>query len=87
MIPVLLPGDEVLVDRRAYRDQPPRQGDIVLAQRPDKPQVTMIKRVSSVLEDGRLILLGDNPDQSTDSRLFGPVLPHLIQGKITSKFG
>lgn len=87
MIPVLQPGDEVLVDLRAYQQKPPRVGDIVLAQRPDKPQVTMIKRVSSILEEGSLVLIGDNPNQSTDSRTFGPVNPGLIQGKVTSKFG
>ena len=87
MIPQLKPGDEVLVNPRAYRTQTPYVGDIIVAHRPDRLGVTMIKRVSSVLEDGRLFLIGDNPDASTDSRSFGPVPRGFIVGKVTSKFG
>ena len=87
MIPQLLPGDEVLVNPCAYRHQIPLEGDIVLAQRPDRPDVMMIKRVSSIAEDGRIILLGDNHDASTDSRTFGPVALIHVKGKVTSKFG
>jgi nickel-type superoxide dismutase maturation protease len=86
MIPNFQPGDEILVDLRAYRQEPPQAGDIVLAFRPDRTDVTMIKRVASVAHDGRLILLGDNPAASTDSRSFGPVPPANILGKATSKF-
>ncbi len=87
MIPLLKAGDEVLVNPRAYRNQAPCVDDIVVAHRPDRPTVTMIKRVSSILKDGRIILLGDNPDASTDSRYFGPVPLENIIGKVTSKFG
>lgn len=87
MIPILQPGDEVLFDPRAYHNQTPQVGDIVVAQRPDRPGVTMIKRISALLEDGRLILLGDNRAASTDSRTFGPVAHANLLGKVTSKFG
>ena len=86
MIPDLRPGDEILVDVRAYRQDPPQAGDIVVAYRPDRIDVIMIKRVASVAQDGRLILLGDNPAYSTDSRSFGPVPSENILGKATSKF-
>ena len=86
MIPKLQPGDELLVDSRAYRHQSPQVGDIVVAQRPDRTNVTIIKRVASVEKDGRLYLLGDNPTSSTDSRSFGLVPPANILGKATSKF-
>lgn len=86
MLPGLQPGDEVLVDARAYRQLPPQPGDIVLAVRPDRAAVTLIKRVQAIDADGRLFLLGDNPTASTDSRLFGPVPPENVLGKVTSKF-
>lgn len=86
MIPDLQPGDEVLVDSRAYQHLSPQIGDIVVASRPDRTGVTIIKRVQSVDKDGRLYLLGDNPASSTDSRSFGPVPTSNIFGKVTSKF-
>ena len=87
MIPNLQPGDELLVDSRAYRHYSPQVGDVVVARRPDRTNVTIIKRVASVEQDGRLVLLGDNPTSSTDSRSFGLVPTVNIIGKATSKFG
>ncbi len=49
-----------------------RVGDVVLARRPDRPEVEMVKRIEAVDGD-RLVLAGDNPAASTDSRTFGPV--------------
>ena len=86
MIPHLQPGDELLVDHRAYRQRSPQVGDIVVAHRPDRTEITIIKRVDAVEQDGRLFLLGDNPASSTDSRSFGLVPPENILGKATSKF-
>lgn len=85
MFPLLTAGDEVLVDHRAYRQQPPQVGDIVVAQHPAQADLQIIKRVAAVGGDGRFHLKGDNPDpaQSSDSL----VLPHLILGRVTSKFG
>jgi nickel-type superoxide dismutase maturation protease len=86
MLPGLKPGDEILVDTRAYRQKLPQIGDIVMVLRPDRPSVTMIKRIQTVEADGRLFLAGDNPAASTDSRFFGPVSLQNILGKATSKF-
>lgn len=87
MLPGLAAGDEILVDKRAYRTTSPQAGDVVIARRPDRPEVEIVKRVTAVTKSGRFFLTGDNPDASTDSRHFGPVTVNDILGKVTSKFG
>ncbi|MCA9949187.1 MAG: nickel-type superoxide dismutase maturation protease [Anaerolineales bacterium] len=87
MLPDLAAGDELLVDPRAYRQQKPQIGDVVIAQRPDRSGIEIVKRVTAVTENDRYFLTGDNPHASTDSRHFGPVGANHILGKVTSKFG
>ena len=86
MLPLLKPGDEVLVDPKAYRQARPRPGDIVIAQHPRRTNLHVIKRVVTVTENGNCILKGDNPSESTDSRTFGPVSPKQILGRVTGRF-
>ncbi|MGF1489550.1 MAG: nickel-type superoxide dismutase maturation protease [Prochloraceae cyanobacterium] len=86
MIPLLKPGDGLLVDLTAYRHKRPRQGDIVIAWHPHQTNLKIVKRVTSVLDDGSCILLGDNPAESTDSRFFGPIASQNILGKVCSRF-
>ncbi|NEO16997.1 MULTISPECIES: nickel-type superoxide dismutase maturation protease [unclassified Moorena] len=86
MIPLLQPGEELLIDPRAYRHMPPKVGDIVVARHPYRKQLRLVKRVTVVLEDGRCFLQGDNPIESTDSRSFGLVDSQQIIGKVTSRF-
>jgi nickel-type superoxide dismutase maturation protease len=86
MLPVLKPGDDVLIDPDAYRHDPPGLGDIVITRHPLRSDVQLIKRVITVLDDGRLQLEGDNPSESTDSRSFGLVSPEHLRGRVTSRF-
>lgn len=86
MLPLLLPGDEVLVDRGAYRRSLPCQEDIVVIRSPKSPDILSIKRVTAVRQSGACFVRGDNPSQSTDSRVFGWVEPSLILGRVTSRF-
>ncbi len=87
MRPLLRPGDEVLVDPRAYRRRPPAPGDLVVARHPYQTGVKLIKRVQEVDEHGRCRLIGDNPLYSSDSRSFGRITPENILGRVTSRFG
>jgi nickel-type superoxide dismutase maturation protease len=59
------------------------EGDIVLATHPFKADVLVVKRIHRVETDGRLFLVGDNPDPlaSEDSHNFGPVSPDAVRGK------
>lgn len=86
MAPLLKPGDELLINPRAYRHNPPNPGDIVVAQHPYRPNLRLIKRVEGGLQNGRYILKGDNPAESSDSRAFGAVAAEQIVGQVTGKF-
>ena len=77
MLPTLKSGDIVLVDPRPIIGH----GDIVLAAHPFKKSVKMLKRVRSVNGEGRFVLVGDNPDASSDSRTFGSIGRSDILGK------
>ncbi|TMF07083.1 MAG: nickel-type superoxide dismutase maturation protease [Chloroflexi bacterium] len=74
MLPALSPGERVLFDRLAYRLDGPRLGDVVLARHPAPPGVRLIKRVAEQegLAPDEFWLLGDNAEESTDSRTLGP---------------
>jgi len=82
MRPTLRPGDQVLIDPSAYRRHPPRIGDVVLARHPYRRDVEMVKRIARTLPDGRLLLSGDNPEESTDSRTLGAIPPGLLRGRV-----
>jgi nickel-type superoxide dismutase maturation protease len=77
MRPTLDEDDVVIVTRRCS----PAVGDVVLVEHPFKKSVAMLKRVDSVTENGRIVLRGDNPNESTDSRTFGSVPIEYIKGK------
>jgi nickel-type superoxide dismutase maturation protease len=86
MAPLLQPGDEVLVDPRAYKQVVPRVGDVVVSRHPYRVDVRLVKRITAIFEDGRCLLAGDNPSDSTDSRSFGAVAPQQILGRVISRF-
>ncbi len=85
MLPLLTADDEVLVDPRAYRRQPPRVGEVVVAQHPTQANLRIIKRITQVEDDGHLQLIGDNPDPAQNSASRVP--RQLILGRVTSRFG
>ena len=62
-------------------------GDVVLARHPFKSNVTMVKRVHSINEEGRFFLVGDHPDptSSEDSHNFGHVDITAVLGRWTGE--
>ena len=77
MTPTLTDGTYVLI-------APSKQflaGDIVLANHPFKKSVKILKRIESITPDGDYFLVGDNKDESADSRSFGAVLAKEVFGK------
>ena len=75
MSPVLLPGDRLLV----WRTHRPRAGAVVALVDPRDETRVLVKRVARVDGD-TVVVLGDNPAASTDSRSFGPVQRGMVIG-------
>jgi len=85
MRPTLPPGARVVAGPVSAGDL--RSGRLVLAMRPDRPGVELVKRIQAgpgdtlvgqdgqpaVLQPDEFFLVGDDPTRSTDSRHFGPV--------------
>nr|WP_293108122.1 nickel-type superoxide dismutase maturation protease [Okeania sp. SIO2F4] len=86
MFPLLKPGEEVLVDMRAYRHCLPEIGDLIVAEHPHRQDLKIIKLVAFVDEKGDCFLMGENQEESSDSRSFGFVSSQQIIGRVTSKF-
>jgi signal peptidase I len=82
MEPGLRSGDWLLVTSLGG---PYRVGDIVLAADPRVPDRLVLKRIAAI-HDGRCTLLGDQPEQSTDSREFGPVPLAEIRGRAIFRY-
>jgi nickel-type superoxide dismutase maturation protease len=85
MRPLLIPGEEVLIDPAAYRHTPPQPGDLVVAQHPQQPELRLIKGVVSV-DAQDCFLQGVNLEASTDSRTFGQVPLTYLLGRVVCRF-
>ncbi len=85
MSPLYSNGDIILLDTQAYVEQHPVVGDIIVCKHPYIKDYLMIKQIADIQEDGRFFVLGINPDESTDSRSFGAILPSAVLGKVVGK--
>ncbi len=81
MLPTLKNGDAVLINPQAEVET----GDIVLANHPFKQSVKMIKRIGEISNDEKFLLVGDNPNESSDSRSFGAISKKEILGKVVCR--
>ncbi len=81
MLPLLKNGEVVLISPKA-RIKP---GDIALANHPYRAHLKILKRIAAIESNGDLILLGDNPAQSTDSRAFGAISAEHLIGKVVCR--
>jgi nickel-type superoxide dismutase maturation protease len=83
MLPALQPGDRLLL-LPAWRL---RSGDVIAARDPRDPGRLLVKRVSVIdRRAGLVTVLGDNPDASTDSRVFGPLPRRSIVGRAVYRY-
>ena len=86
MVPALSPGARVVVNRAAYWFSQPRPGDLVVVRDPRQPERLLLKRIEGPAGGDGWLVLGDNPQASTDSRAFGPVQRELILGKVWLRY-
>ncbi|CAN5416587.1 nickel-type superoxide dismutase maturation protease [soil metagenome] len=77
MLPTLKSGDAILINPQANFET----GDIVLAKHPFKQSVKILKRIGEISKDGKFFLIGDNKDESSDSRSFSAIAESEILGK------
>ena len=77
-----LPSGSLIVARPIDEATCLRVGDVVVARRPDRPDLEIVKRIQAIDPGGAIFLVGDNSAASTDSRQFGPVMRHHIQARV-----
>ena len=81
MNPTLKDGEVILVDRNAEIEV----GDIVVARHPIEQNSELTKRVERINEQGNYFLIGDNLENSNDSRHFGAITREYIKGKVVAR--
>ena len=89
MEPAYRAGDRLLVNRLAYVTSPPQIGDVIVVRDPERRSRLLLKRVAepwSYRPVSRYYVLGDNADESRDSRHFGAIERSLIIGKAWRKY-
>jgi nickel-type superoxide dismutase maturation protease len=87
MIPAFEPGDVVLLDSSPHADPFVVAGDVVVARHPFQRDTQILKRVEHLTKDGGLFLMGDDPEESTDSRSFGSIDPSAVLGVVVTNLG
>ena len=80
MSPTVASGDRLLV-RRVRGRGAVREGDVVLARFPSRPELLVVKRVRRAVEGGHWVQ-GDNPFVTDDSRAFGPA---VVVGRVVAR--
>jgi nickel-type superoxide dismutase maturation protease len=78
----LEPGDRLLVGCWLR----PRRGDMVVVRDPEQRSAFLVKRVAAVEPNGDVVLRGDSPNVSRDSRHFGPVPAALVVGRVVYRY-
>ena len=95
MAPTLSTGDRLVVARPGHL----RRGHVVVV-RPPGSRVEMVKRIAGTPGDRvelgpggawtlgpeEYLVLGDNPEASTDARSFGPVPRSAIAGRVVLRY-
>lgn len=84
MAPTLWAGDR-LVTLPSWLLRP-RPGRIVVARDPRDPSRVLVKRVQRRVGRDHLDLRGDDPEASTDSRVYGPLPRRLVRRVVVARW-
>ncbi|HEY2640088.1 MAG TPA: nickel-type superoxide dismutase maturation protease [Streptosporangiaceae bacterium] len=82
MVPTVYPGDWLLV----WRGGRIRPGQLVVARHPGKPDLLLIKRAARKLQNGWWLESDSTAAGMVDSRVFGPVPPEFIEGRVVGRY-
>ena len=82
MQPALRPGDRLIVCRWSR----PAVGDLVVFVEPDRHLTLAVKRMERLEANGSLVVRGDNPNVSRDSRDYGSVPRARVLGKVIYRY-
>ena len=95
MLPLLRPGDLVVVQVSTYQERAPRRGEIVAARPAALGGRALVKRIAGLpherlaagtstwtLAADEYVLLGDRANQSLDSRALGPITRQELIGPV-----
>lgn len=101
MLPLLPAGALIIAWPLPTQSSPAlRRGMVVVAKRPDRPSIEVVKRIHALpgeqvrfpngsthtLKPDEYFLTGDNPAASTDSHQFGPVRRELITAGVRWRY-
>jgi nickel-type superoxide dismutase maturation protease len=84
MVPTLWAGDRLLtLPSWLLRPHP---GRIVVARDPRDPSRVLVKRVHRPVGRDHLDVRGDDPDASTDSRIYGPIPRRAVRRVVVARW-
>ena len=83
MEPTLHHGDEVSFEE--FGTQNLRMGDIILCYHPFIKNKRIVKRVINIIKEQHIYIRGDNSNESSDSRSFGPINKNKIIAILKAK--
>jgi signal peptidase I len=99
MLRAYAPGDRLVVENVTYRFRAPRIGEVVVLRQPGSDGRLDLKRIAAkpgaevtvkgatdFLGHDEWYVLGDNLDESTDSRELGPVKRQDIAGRVWFRY-
>jgi len=99
MLRAFAPGDRLVVEGFSYRFRKPRIAEVVVVRQPGSGERLDLKRIvagpgaevtvrgaTDFLGKNEWYVLGDNLDESTDSRELGPVKTSDIDGRVWFRY-